>query len=1083
MKSIVISGGCASMVRRAPVVSKAIVEVLSDPAALSGTELRIQLRRDAATNWGGENPVLFEGELGVDTTSKNLKLGDGSSAWNDLPFLSVKPSDVSSAITAALASYTPTSSLAAVATSGSASDLVTGTLANARLSPQVVRSDFSYPDPAWITAIAASKLTGTIADSRLSSNVPLLNAAVNAFSGDLTASGNLSSANLTVSGIAAMGLAMRSDVRLYLSPTNTANHGIWIRNLAGQTGAPFRITDSGAVEAFSVSPAGNIYSTGTLQIGGTAGHILRWNAGASSLEVRDSTNAFYRKTRVGELQVVADLGGSTATPANARLGFLTQVGGYIAGAISARTYSANAAHGDIVISASVNMTTGQNDYSTQTDDIVLRGNTGNVEINRGLLSIGMPGQSARSLSILPVNTGDRTGVRVYDYGGFASASTQSSFEVTYLGGTFAAPSTTVSGHYRNLLSFRTGGATGVLSNVPSFAIRSTIGSVIGSSLSEVNTSMMVTSTATGLTIPVQTMFGNTGLVDFPIGQIQLGTAIRLKNNAGDLQVRNTADTDFGGFFAGAANFSNVVSASNGIKVSGTAGIQYSSVTPVATSGSIPWIVYTANSNALFTRDTINGRMFMTMTGGANSPSSNLQVHANAYVESGLFVSGGGGIVFANSTPAVVGGSHPWLAYTANSNAFYVRDVVNGRMQLTLAGGVDAVAAITTISSRLNVESHITSAFQSLSSDPSSLDIASGLSRLVKNTSSGEIAKFVNDGGVIKKAGSTVPGVTNLDGLSDVTVTGPTEGQVIRHNGTEFANHTPTSTTQIYDTPGTTVWVKPAGATRVTVICVSGGGGGGSGRRGPSGEASVGGGGGVAGSVGVRSYVASHLPGTVNLTIGTQAIGGAARTTDDTSGANGGHGGSAIFGDVGSPIRLAAGGGAGGTGGGAGTGGGSSGGTTANVIQNQSGEAASTTGGAANRAPLNTPQALGYLLTGGAAGGGITTSNVAGRGGHHTDQGVQAGWLGITAGTGGGAAGGGNGSDGPATIIETISEIGAMLGFGAGGGGGNTSGPGGNGGNALGYGCGGGGGGASRNGFTSGAGGNGGKAAIFIITEF
>jgi hypothetical protein len=1054
------------MVRRAPVVSKAIVEALSNPAALSGTELRIQLRRDEATNWGAENPVLFEGELGVDTTSKNLKLGDGSSAWNDLPFLSVKPSDVSSAIAAALAAYTPTSSLAAVATSGSASDLVTGTLANARLSAQVVRSDFSYPDPAWITAIASSKLTGTIADARLGSNVPLKNAS-NVFS---------------------------------------------------------------ALNTFA-----DVVATGTLQIGGAAGHLLRWNAGAAALEVRDSGNSWYRKTRLGELQIIADTGGNFVTPANARMGFLTQIGGYIAGAISGRTYSGSAIYGDIVISASPAIGTGQNDYSGLTDDLAVRGNTGNVEINRGLLGVGMAPQTWRSITVLPVNTGDRSGVRINDYGSFASAVNQSAFEVAYLGGTPTAPSSPVAGQYRNLLVFRTGGTNGLLSSSPGFAIRSTIGAVIGSSLSMVDTSFVVTPTGTGVPIFAQTIYGNTGLTDFPQGQLQLGTNVRLKNSGGNLHVRNSGDSGFSSLEAFNGTFNNYVTSVQGI-FSGAGGVAH--LNGAVGVGSAVWLDYTANSNVLYRRDATNGRMHATYTQGATAALALTQFHSRVTVDDRLVVSSpqtGNTLqaTFTNTTANEPAGfrmnNGSWdIGFRTNpvgSGWFEITSGGSGAIQhrwtgvdyllassakIYFSGGGSSISGVGVASQDVGIgrasngtiriynsagndgslqaangafSGTLTSAFQSLSSDPSTLDIASGLSRLVKNTTSGEIAKFVNDGGVIKKAGSTVPGITNLDGLSDVTVTSPAEGQVIRHNGTEFANHTPTSTTQIYDTPGTTAWIKPAGATRVTVVCIGGGGGGGSGRRGPPGEASVGGGGGVAGSVGMRVYNASILPSTVDVTITAGGTGATGRTTDDTNGANGGHGGSASFGDVGSPIRLLAGGGAWGSGGAAGSGGGSGGGTTANIIAPFAGEAASTSGGAANRAGVPAPAPMGFMIAGGAAGGGVSAANASSRGGHHTDQGVQAGWFGIGASTGGGAAGGGNGSDGPATIVETISHLGAMLGLGGGGGGSNTAGPGGNGGNALGYGCGGGGGGASRNGFASGAGGNGGKAAVFIITEF
>lgn len=46
---------------------------------------QFKLRRDTAANWASANPVLADGELGVDTTNKKFKLGDGSTAWNSLP--------------------------------------------------------------------------------------------------------------------------------------------------------------------------------------------------------------------------------------------------------------------------------------------------------------------------------------------------------------------------------------------------------------------------------------------------------------------------------------------------------------------------------------------------------------------------------------------------------------------------------------------------------------------------------------------------------------------------------------------------------------------------------------------------------------------------------------------------------------------------------------------------------------------------------------------------------------------------------------------------------------------------------------
>ena len=48
---------------------------------------RLKQRTDTQANWAANNPVLLDGELGLVTDDKNLyKVGDGATAWNDLPF-------------------------------------------------------------------------------------------------------------------------------------------------------------------------------------------------------------------------------------------------------------------------------------------------------------------------------------------------------------------------------------------------------------------------------------------------------------------------------------------------------------------------------------------------------------------------------------------------------------------------------------------------------------------------------------------------------------------------------------------------------------------------------------------------------------------------------------------------------------------------------------------------------------------------------------------------------------------------------------------------------------------------------------
>lgn len=46
---------------------------------------QIQLRRDTAANWSSVNPVLAQGEPGVETDAGGFKIGDGVTPWNNQP--------------------------------------------------------------------------------------------------------------------------------------------------------------------------------------------------------------------------------------------------------------------------------------------------------------------------------------------------------------------------------------------------------------------------------------------------------------------------------------------------------------------------------------------------------------------------------------------------------------------------------------------------------------------------------------------------------------------------------------------------------------------------------------------------------------------------------------------------------------------------------------------------------------------------------------------------------------------------------------------------------------------------------------
>ena len=46
----------------------------------------IQTRRDTAANWTSVNPVLANGEMGLETDTVKIKWGNGMSTWNSLAY-------------------------------------------------------------------------------------------------------------------------------------------------------------------------------------------------------------------------------------------------------------------------------------------------------------------------------------------------------------------------------------------------------------------------------------------------------------------------------------------------------------------------------------------------------------------------------------------------------------------------------------------------------------------------------------------------------------------------------------------------------------------------------------------------------------------------------------------------------------------------------------------------------------------------------------------------------------------------------------------------------------------------------------
>ena len=50
----------------------------------------IQVRRDTAANWTSADPTLAQGEIGYETDTNLMKIGDGSTAWTSLAYVELQ---------------------------------------------------------------------------------------------------------------------------------------------------------------------------------------------------------------------------------------------------------------------------------------------------------------------------------------------------------------------------------------------------------------------------------------------------------------------------------------------------------------------------------------------------------------------------------------------------------------------------------------------------------------------------------------------------------------------------------------------------------------------------------------------------------------------------------------------------------------------------------------------------------------------------------------------------------------------------------------------------------------------------------
>lgn len=242
---------------------------------------RIQLRSDTAANWTAANPTLAQGEPGVEVDTFRMKLGNGVTPWNSLPY---SPDDAVETVTASspLASsggQNPNISLTGIVAivNGGTGQSTANTAFNA-LSPMTTAGDIIYENatpiatrlpigttnqvlsvvgglPTWTTIAAGSgitQLTGDVTAGPGSGSQAATVAAIHGttvsgttgttnvvFSASPTLTGTAIATNLTMSGTLLVplveGLASAGTLTLQggTAASNAAGGVVTINGAAG----------------------------------------------------------------------------------------------------------------------------------------------------------------------------------------------------------------------------------------------------------------------------------------------------------------------------------------------------------------------------------------------------------------------------------------------------------------------------------------------------------------------------------------------------------------------------------------------------------------------------------------------------------------------------------------------------------------------------------------------------------------------------------------------------------------------------------------------------------------------------------
>ncbi len=106
----------------------------------------IQSRRGSSAQWSAANPILADGEIGYDSTTKQMKIGDGVTAWNALQYTNGKNYSPMAAFAIDVTQRVNTKSISSDATFTFSGTPVTGQLCGLKLTVDGTDRLVTFPE-------------------------------------------------------------------------------------------------------------------------------------------------------------------------------------------------------------------------------------------------------------------------------------------------------------------------------------------------------------------------------------------------------------------------------------------------------------------------------------------------------------------------------------------------------------------------------------------------------------------------------------------------------------------------------------------------------------------------------------------------------------------------------------------------------------------------------------------------------------------------------------------------------------------------------------------------------------------------